>query len=91
MPDYRIKITETEDEELTHHHYLITAKDVQEARIIAMKYMKHFIDDDEHPEIIDGGYSFYNGAYLVKLTDIKPTTKEQFKEFLLKIHTINLT
>jgi hypothetical protein len=52
--------------------------------------MERFIDDDENPEKIDGGYSFYNNAILVTLTDVKETTKEQFKEFLLKTHTINL-
>jgi len=52
--------------------------------------MERFIDDDENPEKIDDGYSFYNNAILVKLSDVRETTKEQFKEFLLKTHTINL-
>jgi xylose isomerase len=91
MPDYWIKITEREDEDLRHHHYLIAAKDEREARKIALKFMERFIDDDENPEKIEDGYAFYNNAILVKLADVKETTKEQFKEFLLKTHTINLT
>jgi hypothetical protein len=90
MPDYWIKITEREDEDIRHHHYLIEAKDEKEARKLALRFMERFIDDDENPEKIDDGYSFYNNAILVKLSDVKETTKEQFKEFLLKTHTINL-
>ena len=37
MPDYWIKISETEDEDLKHHHYLITAKDEKEAKKSAKK------------------------------------------------------
>jgi hypothetical protein len=90
MPDYWIKMTETENEELRHHHYLITAKDEREAKKIALKFMEHFIDDDENPEKIVDGYSFYNNEIFVRLTNIKETTKDRFKEFLLKTHTINL-
>jgi hypothetical protein len=91
MPDYWIKISETEDEELKHHHYLITAKDEREAKSIAIKFMERFIDDDLNPEKIDNGYAFYNKAVLVRLASIKETTKNQFKDFLLKTHTINIT
>ena len=90
MPDYWIKITETENEELRHHHYLITAKDEREAKKTAMKFMEHFIDDDDNPEKIEDGYSFYNNEIFVRLTGIKETTKDRFKEFLLKTHTINM-
>lgn len=91
MPDYRIKISETKDEDLEHHHYLVTAKDETEAKKFAMMFMKRFIDDDDDPEKIEDGYTFYNKAVIVKLESVKETTKEQFKEFLLKIHTINMT
>jgi len=90
MPDYWIKINETENEELKNHHYLITAKDEREAKKLAMKFMERFIDDDEDPEKIENGYAFYNKAVLVRLANVKETTKEQFKEFLLKTHTINM-
>jgi len=90
MPDYRAKISETTDGDPEIHHYLVTAKDEAEARKYIMKFMERFIDDDENPEKIDDGYSFYNNAILVKLSDVRETTKEQFKEFLLKTHTINL-
>ena len=90
MPDYWIKISETENEELKHHHYLITAKNERDAKKTAMKFMERFIDDDEDPEKIENGYSFYNKAVFVRLANIKETTKEQFKEFLLKTHTINM-
>ncbi|HQF76179.1 MAG TPA: hypothetical protein PKV89_08050, partial [Syntrophales bacterium] len=65
MPDYWIKITEREDEDIRHHHYLIEAKDEKEARKLALRFMERFIDDDENPEKIDDGYSFYNNAILV--------------------------
>lgn len=91
MPDYWIKISETEDEDLKHHHYLITAKNESEAKKSALKFMERFIDDDDSPEKIEKGYAFYNKAVLVQLESIKNTTKEQFKEFLLKIHTIDMT
>ena len=81
MPDYWIKITEREEEDIRHHHYLIEAKDEKEARKLALRFMERFIDDE---------YSFYNNAILVRLADVRETTKEQFKEFLLKTHTINL-
>jgi len=91
MPDYWIKISETEEEDLKHHHYLITAQDEREAKKSALKFMERFIDDDEHPEKIENGFSFYNKAVFVRLASIKKTTKEEFKEFLLKTHTINMT
>lgn len=91
MPDYWIKISETEEEDLKHHHYLITAKDEKEAKTSAMKFMAHFIDDDDNPEIIENGFMFCNKAVIVRLESIKATTQEKFKEFLLKIHTINMT
>jgi hypothetical protein len=91
MPDYWIKIGEAENEDLKHHHYLITAKDEREAKKSALKFMERFIDDDDNPEKIENGYTFYNNAVIVRLESIKETTKEQFKEFLLKIHTINMT
>ncbi len=90
MPDYWVKITETENEELRHHHYLITAKDEREAKKLALKFIEHFIDDDENPDKIADGYTFYNNEISVQLSGIKETTKDQFKEFLLKTHTINL-
>jgi hypothetical protein len=91
MTDYWIKISETEDEDLKHHHYLITAESEIEAKKSAMKFMARFIDDDDNPEKIEDGYTFYNKAVIVRLESIKDTTKERFKEFLLKIHTINMT
>ena len=91
MPDYWIKISEREDEDIRHHHYLITAEDEKEAKKAVMKFMERFIDDDDNPEKIENGYSFYNKAVIVQLESIKDTTKERFKEFLLKIHTINMT
>ncbi len=91
MPDYRVKISETKDEEVEQHHYLVTAKDEAEAKKYTMKFMERFIDDDNDPEMIEDGYTFYNKAVIVKLESIKETTKQQFKEFLLKIHTIDMT
>lgn len=90
MPDYWIKISETEDEDLKHHHYLITAKDEKEAKNHAMKFMERFIDDDDDPEKIEDGYTFCNKAVAVRLESIKATTQERFKEFLLRTHTINM-
>jgi hypothetical protein len=91
MPDYWVKISETEDEDVKHHHYLITADNENEAKKFALKFMEHFIDDDDNPEKIENGYSFYNKAVIVRLESVKDTTKDRFKEFLLKIHTINMT
>ena len=90
MPDYRIKISENRDEDLEQHHYLVTAKDEKEAKKLTMKFMARFIDDDNDPEEIENGYTFYNKAVVVKLESIKETTKEKFKEFLLNLHTINM-
>ena len=64
MPDYRVKISETTDGDLEHHHYLVNAKDETEAKKSAMKFMEHFIDDDNDPEIIENGYTlipFFRG------------------------------
>ena len=91
MSDYWIKISEMENEDLTHHHYLITANSGSEAKQSALKFMERFIDDDDNPEKIENGYTFYNKAVIVRLESIKETTKEQFKEFLLKLHTIDMT
>jgi hypothetical protein len=91
MPDYWVKISETEEEEITRHHYLITAENESDAKKSAILFMAHFIDDDENPERIDDGFTFYNKAVVVRLDTIKETTKEKFKEFLLKLHTINMT
>ena len=91
MPDYWIKISETEDEELKRHHYLMTAKNETEAKKSCLNFMERFIDDDNNPEKIENGYMFCNKAVMVRLESIKETTKERFKEFLLEIHTINMT
>jgi len=91
MSDYRVKISETVDDDVENHHYLVTAKDDKEARKFALKFMEHFIDDDDDPEMIENGFTFCNKAVIVRLESIKQTTKEQFKEFLLKLHTINMT
>lgn len=91
MPEYWVKISETEDEDIRRHHYLITAKDESDAKKSAIMFMERFIDDDENPEKIEDGFMFYNKAIVVKLESIKPTTKEKFKDFLLKLHTINMT
>jgi hypothetical protein len=90
MPDYWIKISEMEDEDLKYHHYLMTAEDEVEAKKFAMKFMENFIDDDDNPERIENGFAFYNKAVIVRLKSIKKTTKEQFKDFLLKTHTIDM-
>lgn len=91
MPEYWIKISETEHEDLNRHHYLITAETEDEARKSALKFMERFIDDDDNPEKIENGFTFYNNEVVVRLESIKETTKEKFKEFLLKLHTINMT
>ena len=88
MADYWVKIIEREEEDITRHHYLVTANDPKEARRVAQDYISHFCDDDTEPETIDGGYAFFNRAITVQITDIRETTKEEFKDFLLKIHTI---
>jgi hypothetical protein len=91
MPDYRIKISETQNDDREYHHYLVTAKDEEEAKMFTMKFMERFIDDDNDPDKIENGFTFYNKEVIVRLESIKETTKEKFKEFLLKIHTINMT
>ncbi|HOG18352.1 MAG TPA: hypothetical protein PLB96_13505 [Syntrophales bacterium] len=91
MPDYWIKISETEEEDVRHHHYLISAEDETQVRKSAMKFMESFIDDDENPDKIENGFAFFNKAVMVRLESIKETTKEKFKEFLLKTHTIDMT
>ncbi len=91
MPDYWTKISESEEEDIRRHHYLITAQNEDEAKKSALMFMERFIDDDEHPERIEDGFMFYNKAIVVKLESIKPTTKEKFKDFLLKLHTIDMT
>jgi hypothetical protein len=88
MPDYWVKITEREEEEIQHHHYLVAAKNETEARRLALRFVERFFDDDENPEPIDNGFSFYNRAIDVQISDIRETTRERFKDFLLKIHTI---
>jgi hypothetical protein len=90
MPDYWIKISETEDEDLKHHHYMITAADEKEAKKFAMKFMERFVDDDDNPGKIPDGFTFYNNAVVVRLKSINETSKERFKEFLLKTHTIDM-
>jgi len=90
MTDYWIKISEKEEEDLKYHHYLITALDENEAKIFAMKFMERFIDDDDNPGKVENGFTFCNKAVIVRIVWIKKTTKEHFKEFLLKIHTIDM-
>jgi hypothetical protein len=90
MPDYWVKISETEEEDVKNHHYLITAKDEKGAKKDALKFMGRFIDDDDDPEKIENGFAFCNKAVAVRLESVKETTKEKFKDFLLKIHTIDM-
>jgi hypothetical protein len=90
MQDYWIKISESEEDEIKYHHFLITAQDQTAARKFAMSYIERFIDDDEDPEVIEDGYSFYNRGVFVRLVSIKETGREAFKNFLLKLHTIDM-
>lgn len=91
MPDYWVKISEIEEDDMNRHHYLITAENESAAKKAALQFMACFIDDDENPERIDDGYTFYNKAIVVRLESIKETSKEKFKNFLLKLHTINMS
>ena len=50
---------------------MITAKDEREAKKLAMKFIEHFIDDDENPDKIADGYTFYNNEI------IRPTLRDQ--------------
>jgi hypothetical protein len=88
MGDYWIKIVEEEDEDIKRHHYLVTANDASEARKAALAFLRHFCDEDDNPDPIADGFSFCNNAIKVRIADIKETTKEEFKNFLLKMHTI---
>ena len=67
------------------------AESESEAKKSALKFMERFIDDDDNPERIENGYTFYNNEIIVRLDSIKETTKEKFKDFLLKLHTIDMT
>jgi len=62
MPDYRVKISETQNEDQEYHHYLVTAKDEEEAKMFTMKFMERFIDDDNNPDKIENGYTFYHSC-----------------------------
>jgi len=88
MADYWVKITEKEEDEIRRHHYLVTAGDIKEAKKVAQEFISHFCDEDDDPEAITDGFTFCNRAITVQISDIKETTKEEFKNFLLKIHTI---
>lgn len=91
MQDYWIKISESENDEIKYHHFLLTAQNQAAARKFAMAFIERFIDDDEHPDAIEDGYSFYNKGVFVRLVSMKETTKEAFKNFLLRLHTIDLS
>ena len=88
MTDFWVKITEKEDEEIRRHHYLVTAENIPDARKVAQEFIKHFCDEDDEPEAIADGFAFCNRAITVHIADIRETTKEEFKDFLLKTHTI---
>ncbi len=88
MTDFWVKITEKEDEEIRRHHYLVTADDIKEARKVAQEFIKHFCDEDDEPEAVADGFAFCYRAITVHIADIRETTKEEFKDFLLKTHTI---
>jgi hypothetical protein len=88
MQYYWLKISEEEEGEVERHHYIVSAEDVNEARKIAREFIRNFCEDDENPEPIKDGFSFYNNAVQVRLTDIKETTKEEFSQFILKLHSI---
>lgn len=88
MPDYWVKITEKEEDSIQRHHYLVTAESKQKAREVSQEFLRHFCDDDDDPEMIADGYAFCNRAIIVHIADIRETTKETFKDFLLKLHTI---
>ncbi len=89
MSDYWVKIIEKEEEDIIRHHYLVSASSAKEAKKAALEFIKHFMDEDSEPEKIPDGYAFCNRAIFVQIGDIKETTKEDFKDFLLKMHTIN--
>ena len=88
MDDYWIKIIEEEEDEIKRHHYLATARNLGEARKTALSFIENFFDEDDNPDPIPDGFAFYNHAIKVRITDIKVTTKEEFKTFLLTMHTI---
>lgn len=88
MPDYWVKITEKEDEDIRRHNYMVTADDMIEARKVAHEFISHFCDEDNDPEAIGEGFAFFNRAITVQISDIRETTKDEFKDFLLKINTL---
>ena len=88
MTDYWIKIVEEEEEDIKRHLYLVTAIDVSEARKAALAFLLHFFDEDDNPDPIQDGFAFCNNAIRVRIVDIKETTKEDFKNFMLKMFTI---
>lgn len=90
MQYYWLKISEEEEGEgdIQRHHYIVSANDINEARKIAREFIRNFFEDDENPEPIKDGFSFYNNAVNVRLTDVKETTKEEFTQFIFKLHSI---
>jgi len=88
MTDFWVKIMEKEEDDIRRHNYLVTANDIKEARRVAQDFISHFCDEDSEPEMLADGYAFCNRAITVHITDVRETTKEEFKNFLLKIHTI---
>ena len=75
MPDYWIKITEREDEDLRHHHYLIAAKDEREARKLALKFMERFIDDEVRVREAQA-LGLDRGDLLVQIAQVRPVVEE---------------
>ncbi|OPY13860.1 MAG: hypothetical protein A4E66_00590 [Syntrophus sp. PtaB.Bin001] len=88
MQYYWLKISEEDEGETQRHHYIVSAEDINEARKIAREFIRNFCEDDENPEPIKDGFSFYNNAVQVRLTDVKETTKEEFTQFIFKLHSI---
>jgi len=83
---YHFKLEEINGEQEYSYDYLIEAASLSQAAEIAEAYAGSFYNDK--PEIIDGGYIFFDGTIAVEVASVIETTKEDFVQNMLREKTI---
>lgn len=87
----------TDNEMESYHHaydYIIYAKDIEEARRLALDYARKWYEGEEEVTVrqAEGGNpccEFKNIGSTVSVTDLRPTTEDDFIQHLLSEFSIN--
>lgn len=95
---YRVEFCVLTDNEIeSYHHsydYIVYSKDIEEARRLALDYALKWYEAEEEVTVTqgEGGYpccEFKNIGSTVSVSDLRPTTEDEYIQYLLGEFSIN--